>query len=278
MSGFNLPAAPAGVQVHERSAPTAANMQPGFVPPAAAPAVQGGTFTQADMDAAVAAARGTPAPAAAPAAVEALVPGAAINRPADLSTANDPVLSSMTDVFINIGTGIDMDRALGKALTHGDASLIDLAYIAEKGGAQANALTALAKGIVERVQAQAEAGAQAVYSAAGDKAQWTAAASVFDQSAPAHQKLVIKQMLDSGNPAAIAAAAQSVVEFAKASGLVINKPGMVNAGAATANAGQALSKADFQAGLQKLNTNSRTFAAERETLFQRRSLGKSLGL
>jgi hypothetical protein len=279
VGGFNVPSVPAGAQVNERSQPAAANMQPGFVPPAA-PAGQGGTFTQADIDAAVAAATRQPAAPAVPAAqIAPLVPGAAIHRPpTELTTANDPVLSSMTAVFTSVGGDVDLDRAVGKALMYGDASLIDLAYLTEKGGANAAHLTVMAKAIVERVQAQAEAGAQAVFAVAGDQAQWQAAAAVFDQSAPAHTKLVIKQMLDSGNPQAISAAAKSVVEFAQSSGQLVQRPGLVQAGAAQLSSAQGLDKVGFQAELRKLAPNSRSYEADRAQLFQRRSLGKSLGL
>lgn len=281
MNGFGVPPVPAGAQVNERSQPAAANMQPGFVPPAA-PAGQGGTFTQADIDAAVAAAtanRQPAAPVVPPTATPLLSPGAAIQRPpAALTTATDPVLSSMTAVFQSTDATVDLDRAIGKAMQYGDASLIDLAYLTEKGGANAAHLTVLAKAIVERVQAAAAAGEQAVYAAAGDQAQWNAAAAVFDQSAPAHTKLVIKQMLDSGNPEAIEAAAKSVVEFAKSTGQLVQRPGLVNAGASQLSSASGLDKEGFQAELRKLSPNSRSYESDRAQLFQRRSLGKSLGL
>lgn len=284
VSGFNIPPAPAGAQVVER--PNAGNMQPGFVPPAtpapAAPAASApgapATYTQEQVDAMLAAARGGQPVPPAPAPSAAILPNAT-STPEELRTANDPVLQSMTNFFLASAQGVDLDRAIGKALAYGDANLIDMAYLTEKGGPQAAQLAVMAKGIVDRVQAQAQAGEQAVYSQAGGKEQWTASAAVFDQAAPAHLKLVVKTMLDSGNNESISAAAKMVVEFAQNSGSLPNRPGLINAGAPTSAAqGQALDKAAFQELHRKLDPNSPNYVNEKNQLFQRRQLGKSLGL
>ncbi len=278
MSGFGVPPLPQSAQVSER--PSAGNMQPGFVPPAPAPApaapapAADGMYTQAQVDAMIAAAK---APAAAPAPGPAANPSSLIQAPA-LEGSADPVLKSYTEMFIASSEGLDLDRVVGKALAFGDASLIDIAYLQEKGGARAANLITMAQAIVQRVQSQAEAGEQAAYAAAGDKAAWHAAASVFDQSAPAHTKMVVKQMLDSGNAEAVAAAAKTVVEFAQKSGQVVNRPGLLHAGAGGSGTAQALSKVDFQTEHAKLNTNDPAYTAKRGELFNRRALGKSLGI
>lgn len=286
--GFAVPPIPDGAQVHERSGnspPPAAAQVPGFVaPPAPAPAAPAGTFTAEQVQAMIADAlkqaqpqAAAPAPSAAPAA---LAPAAAINTPAELTAATDPVLSSMTAIFTSTVTGLDISRALGNALTHGDPNLIDVAYIREKGGAQADHLLTLAKGIIGRVEAQAQEGVRAVHAAAGGEAQWNASVGVFNTSAPAHQKLVVRQMLDSGNPEMVQAAAQTVVEFAKNSGMVPVAPGLVQAGAAALGSAQGLSKADFQRELLALKgrANQPGYEQARAELYQRRSLGKQLGM
>lgn len=279
VSGFNVP--PAAPGADERGAPApvqppAGNMAPGFVPPN-----QGGTFTQAQVDAQIAAAiaAATKAPAApAPAAPAPVLPvsqGAGFNLSEEVGS--DPVLASFTQAFSAIGNGIDINRAIGNALTHGNAALIDTAYLAEKGGAQAAQLQTIAQAIVDRVQTQTAAATDAVYSTAGGKEQWTTAAAVFDQNAPKHLKVVIANLLESGNAESIRAGAQTVIDFVKQNGLVSNPAVLLNAGAGNLGSGQALSKAEFQDLHAKLDPNGRNYAAERESLFARRSLGKQLG-
>jgi hypothetical protein len=171
-----------------------------------------------------------------------------------------------------------MDRAFGKALEFGDPSLIDMAYITEKGGAVAENLKAIAQGIVDRVQYQAQAGEAAVYAIAGDKAQWDTALAVFDAKAAPHVKTVVQTMIDSGNLGAIQSAAQMVVEFSKGSGRMVNAPGLINAGASNGNAASGLSKVEFQKLHSKLDPNSPSYTADRGQLYARRSVGKQLGL
>lgn len=269
-SGFNVPPVPASAsQSGGNVPPTADQMQPGFVNPNPAPAGITPEQVQAQIAAALAAAK-PPTPVA-PAAT---TPPIAISK----GDASDPLLTSLTDVFLSVGQGIDMERAIGKALTYGDAALIDLAYIQEKGGANATQLSTLASAIVQRVQTQAAESTNAVYQTAGDKAQWDAAAAVFNTQAPQHLKMVISQMLDSGNTEAIKAAAKSVVEYVKQNGLVVNPAQMIHAGASSAGAAQALSKAQFQEAMFKLDQNSRTYSQDRADLFARRQLGKQLGV
>lgn len=189
----------------------------------------------------------------------------------------DPVLTSLHTAFSSVGKGIDLDRALGHALSLGRPDLIDVAYIKEKGGDSAEALVKIAKGIVDRVQTQSAAATTAVYSVAGSEADWNAAASAFNQSAPAHLKTVIAGLLDSGNKDAIKQAAQAVVDYSKQNGLVANPAQLVNAGATGLSSAQAMSKGEFQDALFKLDPNNRNYATDREALLQRRFLGKQLG-
>lgn len=190
---------------------------------------------------------------------------------------SDPMLQSMTSIFMASAKGLDMQRALGNALTYGDSRLLDVAYIREVGKENADHLLTLAKGIVDRVESATTEVLDYAYKTAGGEAQWDAAAAAFNSKAPAHIKSVIKQMLDSGNADSIKAAMTSVIEYAKAGGLVPNPGSLVQSGAAAPASAQALSKADFQALHMKLDKNSRTYHAERDALLQRRALGKSLG-
>lgn len=272
VSGFNVPGVPgASERGDNQPVPPASQQTPGFVTPPPAPAA--GTFTQAQVAEQVAAALAAAKPAA-PAPAPAAQPQFAF---ADGDAGNDPVLSSMTALFTSAGSGIDLQRALGNALSRGDPSLIDLAYITEKGGAQAAHLANVAKAIVERVQTQTNAAASAVYDTAGGKDQWATAAAVFDQNAPAHLKGVIAGLLESGKPESIKYGAQTVLDYVKQNGLVVNPAQLINAGANNVGAGQALDKFGFQEALFKLDKNSRSYDQDRNALFARRQAGKQIG-
>lgn len=270
VAGFNVP--PAGPGVNERGLPPPTNQQnPGWVAPPAAPAPAAGPTAaeiQAQVDAAIKAA--TPAPPA-PAPVAQPAPDLSVDK------GTDPVLTSLTSIFTGTAQGIDINRAIGNALARGDASLIDTAYINEKGGAQADQLNVIAKAIVDRVATQTNAAVDAVHVAAGGEAQWNVAASAFDQQAPKHLKVVIANLLQSGDPESIRAGAQTVIDYVKNNGLVVNPAQLVQAGAAGLGGAQGMSKAEFQEALRKLEPNSRTYTTDREALFARRVVGKQLG-
>lgn len=177
---------------------------------------------------------------------------------------------------MSVGAGLDLNRAIGNAIQHGNPALIDNAYIAEKGGASAAQLAVIAKSLVERVQHQSQAAVSAAHTAAGGADQWVAASTAFNASAPAHLKAVVGQMLESGNPGAVQSAAQMVVDFAKQGGLVPTNAGLIGSGAGP-NAAQALDKAAFQEALRKLDPNAKDYLKQRDDVFYRRQLGKNIG-
>lgn len=278
--GFAIPPIPATAQQAGSQPTPVPAAQPFQTPPAPAaqPAPQGG-FTQADIDKAVAAALANKQAPAAPAAP---APQAPLGNPAaslDIAdaAAADSLLSSLTQTFTTLGAGVDINRAIGNALTLSNPALIDKAYLQEKGGSNAAALVALAESIVGRVQDQTKAAEAAVYKAAGDKASWDAAAAAFNQKAPAHLKAVVAKLLESGNPESIGSGAQYVLDYARQQGLVPQQAGLVQTGAGVPGA-QGLSKAQFQAELFKLDKRSPTFEADRGALFAKRQVGKQLGI
>lgn len=267
------------------------NQVPGFPvvqpvqgqPPAAQPAQQ--VLTQADITALITNALSQGQPAAAP--NQAAQPVANSERPTwlkdsiatfDVSSIDDPIIKSMAEVLQLGGKDLDLDRVLGNALAKGDASLVDVAYLAEKGGPQAQQLASIAKGIVNAVNAKSESITTEVHALVGGEANWNQASSVFNSAAPQELKVVVATMLDSTDEKQIKAAAKIVAEFSKTSGH------LPQAGAALLNSesagvlGQGLSKAQFQAELGKLTKDTPTYESEREALFVRRSLGKRGGL
>jgi len=103
----------------------------------------------AGITALIQAALGSQAPAGTvqtPAPANAATPNAPAWLPANVNTFNpesitDPTIRSMATVLQSIGKDLDLTRVIGRALADGDVSLIDYAYLHEKGGANAQPAT-----------------------------------------------------------------------------------------------------------------------------------------
>ena len=159
----------------------------------------------------------------------------------------------------------------------GDAELVDVAYLREAGGANAEQLVVIAKGIVNAIEAKASEVTSRVHTLAGGADAWNASTASFNTAAPAELKLVVKQMLDSNQSNLIEAGAKIVVQFGKSSGLIPSPKPSVQGGPAGMPAAMALDKFEFQAELNKLDSTDRQFPQKRAELFARRQLGKNLG-
>lgn len=297
--GFNVPPmgaparlpAGAGVPTHQ------VGMQPGWVqnPGQAAqqqvqqvPPVQQTQAqpTQIDVAALVQAALASqqPAPTQAPAptpTVEATRPEwmAKSANEFDVSTIENPTIRAMASVLQSTGKDLDLDRVLGNALARGDVALVDVAYLSEKGGANAAQLIQIAQGIVTAVNAESDRITSEVHAMVGGEANWSAAVSAFNTTAPIELRQVVAQMLNSTNQQQIKAGAKLVSEFGKQSGLIPQQGAALLQGAAGGGvSAQALTAAAFKAELQKLNPNSASYMQEREALFSRRQHGKRIGM
>lgn len=195
----------------------------------------------------------------------------------DVDSIDDPIIKSMATVLQTVGKGLDMDRAIGKAIADGRPDLIDVAYLREKGGANAEDLISIANGLVNAVSAKSNAVHAEVHALAGGKDGWDAGVAAFNTGAPQELRIVVAQMLDSGKDNLIKAAAKLVVEFSKGSGFIPNINPDIQSGAASIPSAQALDKFTFQAELRKLDPQDRNYNAQRGELFARRALGRSLG-
>ena len=198
-----------------------------------------------------------------------------------LDSIEDPVIRSMASVLQAAGTGLNIDRVLGQALKYADPSLIDTAYLAEKGGPAATQLAEIAKGIVTAVAAKAAQVTENVHRLVGGEQQWQQSVAVFNTQAPSELRMVVSNMLNSTRTAQIEAAAKIVAEFGKAAGIVSQPAVMLGRNTPAGGlVGQGLSKEQFQAELLKLDANPdvRGYETAREALFARRSLGKRAGL
>lgn len=253
-------------------------------PPVNAPAPDAATAAAAPapagLDAAIAAMTAaiqsiTPATPAAPTAGEPAVESGLNGY--DVNSIEDPIIKSMATVMQTVGKGVDMDRAIGKAIEDGRTDLIDVAYLREVGGANAQDLITIATGLVNAVAAKSASVSNEVHTLAGGQANWDAGVAVFNQAAPSELRLVVAQMLDSGKEQLIKAGAKMVVEFSKNSGKLPSINPLLQSGASAPAAAQALDKVAFQTELRKLDPNSRDFQSQREQLFARRQLGRQLG-
>lgn len=196
----------------------------------------------------------------------------------DVNQINDPIIKSMATVLQTAGKDLDLDRVLGKALSFGDPALVDVAYLRDAGGPQAAQLAEIAKGIVQAVNAKAEAVTNEVYSSVGGEAVWHSSVAAFNQSAPHELKVTVAQMLDSTNENFIKAGAKIVAEFGRNSGLIPQQGAPLLNSASAGVQGQGLTREQFQAELRKIDQNSPGFEQAREALFARRALGKRSGL
>lgn len=279
VAGFAVPPVPAGAEVTEHSRenrqqpPNPADGTPGFVAPqpsprqlpepaAPAPAAPAVDPTLAALLAALGQAQpaaATPAPAAAPA----------------VPASGDPVYNSLSGILT--GSGVDVTKAIAKAVEYGDVSLIDKAYIASVGGANAAHLTQLAEQLVAHAGRESEAAEQSCYALAGGQANFHSAVGVWNQNAPAHLKAIVENMMDSGIRAQSDAGAKMIVEFAKGNGGLLQPAGLVAAGSARPGAEAALSKEQFQAEIRKLDKQAPGYEQRRGELYGLRAMGKQLG-
>lgn len=196
----------------------------------------------------------------------------------DVNQINDPIIKSMATVLQTAGKDLDLDRVLGKALYFGDPALVDVAYLRDAGGPQAAQLAEIAKGIVQAVNAKAEAVTNEVYSSVGGEAVWHSSVAAFNQSAPHELKVTVAQMLDSTNEDFIKAGAKIVAEFGRNSGLIPQQGAPLLYSASAGVQGQGLTREQFQAELRKIDQNVPGYEQAREALFTRRALGKRSGL
>lgn len=256
------------------------NPTPGFNPPAGTPMVTSQTIPalQAPAQAPAQQPAQAPVPQATPDLVELSGVPTSNLRDFDIGTIDDPVIKSTASILLASSPDLDLDRALANAIKFGQPDLIDIAYLKEKGGANADNLITIAKSLVTQIANVADSNEKAVYAVAGGQEGWTTAVTAFNQFADPAQRKTIADLLDSGNPQFVQYAAQTVVAFSKQSGAVPFTGQQVQTGQASVAASQGLSKQQFQAELSKLNRNAHDYAEQSNALLGRRQLGKQIGL
>lgn len=257
------------------------NPTPGFNPPAGTQVVTSQTIPALQPPVQVPAQPqpAQPAPqAAAPELVELSGVPTSNLRDFNVGEVDDPVIKATANILLASSPDIDLDRALAKAIQYGQPDLIDVAYLKEKGGTNADNLITIAKSLVTQIANVAEANTKAVYDLAKGQENWETAVTAFNQFADPAQRKTISDLLDSGKPQFVQYAAQTVLEFSKQSGAVPFTGQQIQTGQASVAASQGLSKAQFQAELAKLNRNAPDYAEQSNILLGRRQLGKNIGL
>jgi len=195
------------------------------------------------------------------------------------SDIDDPQLRSLGTLLVNTVPGLDIERALGHAISYMDEGLIDERYIREVAGKNSEAVLTLATQIVQASNAVTESTLRGIHESAGGEANWDAAVSMFNKHASKHMRAVAAEMLDSKNFAKIKDGASFILDYARQNGGLTQRPEYQSPSSFQGDASQALSKSEFQQALRALKPEhmNPNWAQERAELFRRRTLGKQVG-
>lgn len=168
----------------------------------------------------------------------------------------DPTTFMALQAAHALAKGIDFDRVVGNALSHGDPSLIDTKYLSEAYPEQSKELKRIATTLVEYVTQRSEQLQQQVYSMVGGEENWDAAVNAFNQSAPLSVRRSVARDLDSKDPTRIMEAAQTVQAFAQMGGFMSQRtPSPINPNVPAGGSQQGLSYKEFKEALAKLDAN-----------------------
>lgn len=165
-----------------------------------------------------------------------------------------------------------------KAIQYNDPALIDTAYLKSVAGDKAEQAEKIARTLVQTISNKAAEVEQQVFALAGGEAQWDAAVTAFNQVAPRELKLAVAQMLNTIDPEMVQAGAKLIVQFSQLSGAVPQKGTPYAPAMPVTQAQNALTKEQFKQEVAKLNPNDPNYAQLYQELYNRRALGKRLGL
>ena len=103
-----------------------------------------------------------------------------------LGTTGNAVLDLAINAFSKVSgcTDADVSRATATAITHGDVSLIDKAFLRERFGVHADQAIQLAEAAVTEGVKARDVNRNIAYDLAGGQAQWAAAAAAFKANEP----------------------------------------------------------------------------------------------
>lgn len=205
---------------------------------------------------------------------------------ADIS---DPQVLNLGKLLQASAPGVDLDRALGKAIDAGDPKLVDSAYLKEKFPQVADQLIDIATRIVVATEAEVKSTVASIHKDAGGEPQWNAAVAAFNQHASAEIRSVIADLLNSSNHNKVKQGAAFILKFAQQGGH-ISTPAQLLTGAPSAGVANTdpalapLNEKGFKDALIKLrgtpnvDPHSPEYAEMRNLLMYRRHLGKQRGV
>ena len=194
---------------------------------------------------------------------------------------DDPSIKRIVQLVDTHYPHLDRQRIMGKALEFGDPDFIDVNYLRDQIGDQADILVPFLEEIVEATQQGYESLVQDIYKEVGGQERWQGIAQVFTQTAPASIRNVAKQLIDSQDLDQIGQGIRLILDYSEQSGIAPKPPRLIQGQGFTQGGGQALSAEDFKAELAKIgsrNSNPRNYDKLVTELRQRRALGIELGL
>lgn len=198
----------------------------------------------------------------------------------DVNTLQDPQLRMLGNLMLGFAPGLDLNRALGKAIEYGDPQLVDAAYLREIGGDKAQALVDAARQAVVVANEYSDRVTREVHSLAGGEPGWNTAVAVFNSKADPAVRRVVAGLFNSTNLEDVKQGAQYVLNFSRDQGQVTQAPELVvpAGGGVPGTSVQGLSKVEFQKAHFALDPNAPDYADKRQQLLALRSIGKRRGL
>lgn len=190
----------------------------------------------------------------------------------------DPVVQSLLDAVSLAAPEVNLERALGKALEHGDPSLIDREYLKEAHPQGHAKLAKLAEQLVATVEHRATELQKQVYAMVGGEQNWSNAVQVFNSKAPDAVRKAVATMLDSRNPEQILAGASMVQQYGQQAGYLAQVTTSPLGGAPVAPAQTGITYAQFKEALGKIDTRTGDYAGQWAALLAQRAQGKAQGL
>lgn len=175
-------------------------------------------------------------------------------------------------------TPADISKALGSFFQSGDPDDLDVAYIGEKFGENADFAIKLAKEYASRIKTETSRLVEEVHSLAGGEGAWNVAMTAFNTDAPDYLRAAAKALADKGDPKG---AASIVLDYVGRTGKAVNKGKMIKGGSANLNA--PLGKEEFAKAYEELKARypNQSFSSgqagkEYQRLIERRQLAKAI--
>lgn len=141
---------------------------------------------------------------------------------------NDLKTEDITDTRVRSIAGIldahyptlDKERLLGRAVATGDPELIDLHYLRDIAGDQADLLQPLLEEVVNTVANGYEEAVNSIYEYVGGRDQWEAIRGQFVNKAPQGMRNYVRSLIDSQDPDKVREGIEFIVDYSRRTGLV----------------------------------------------------------